>query len=207
VQVLALKLGKLRSEQRDTALNIPKMAQNFRSPEINHRHLVEDGPAFVQISSRDRIAAHPATRLMDLGRGLNPCTTSSPIAGAVALDRCNTLLHKTLLRGGRWAFPARLPANRGPVRTCGGSAPVWADWPTLFTSCILPFAVSKSIIVTRPAFVQISQRRGRAAHPATRLMDLGRGLDPYTTKSPIAVRGSPTLVPDLNRAINNGEPA
>ena len=37
-------------------------------------------------------------------------------------------------------------------------------------------------------------------------MDLGRGLDPYTTKSPIAVRGSPTLVPDPNRAINNGGP-
>src|SRR5262249_52424747 len=50
------------------------------------------------------------------------------------------------------------------------------------------------------------QRRGIAAHPATRLMDLGRGLDPYTTSSPIAVRGSPTLVSDLNRAINNGGP-
>src|SRR5262249_56590617 len=28
----------------------------------------------------------------------------------------------------------RLPANRGPVRTCSGFAPVWADWPTLFIS-------------------------------------------------------------------------
>jgi hypothetical protein len=68
------------------------------------------------------------------GAGAQPLATSSPIAGAVALDRCNTLLHKTLLRGSRWAFPARLPANRGPVRTCSGSAPVWADWTTLFTS-------------------------------------------------------------------------
>jgi hypothetical protein len=39
-------------------------------------------------------------------------------------------------------------------------------------------------------------------------MDLGRGLDPYTTSFPIAVvgRGSPTLLPSLNRAINNGGP-
>src|SRR5262249_46654790 len=44
VQVLALKLGKLRSEQRDAALNIPPMAQNFRGPEIYHRHLVEMVP-------------------------------------------------------------------------------------------------------------------------------------------------------------------
>jgi hypothetical protein len=73
VQVLALKLGKLRREQCDTALNISPMAQNFRGPEINHRHLVEMVPA-------PRRAAHPATRLMDLGRGLDPCTTNSPIA-------------------------------------------------------------------------------------------------------------------------------
>ena len=55
-----------------------------------------------------------------------------------------------------------------------------------------------------PRLCADEQRRGIAAHPATRLMDLGRGLDPYTTRSPIAVRGSPTLVSDLNRAINNG---
>src|SRR6516162_7580241 len=37
----------------------------------------------------------------------------------------------------------------------------------------------------------------------------GAGLDPYTTSSPIAVVGeeAPTLVPDLNRAINNRWPA
>jgi len=99
VQILALKLGKLRSEQRDTALNVPPMAQNFRGPEINHGH------------------------------------------------------------SSRWS---RLCADQ--------------------------------------------QRRGGAAHPATRLMDLGRGLDPYTTRSSIAVSGSRTLVPDLNRAINNGAP-
>ena len=57
-----------------------------------------------------------------------------------------------------------------------------------------------------PRLVQISSGEKIAAHPATRLMDLGRGLDPYTTRSPIAVRGSPTLVSDLNRAINNGGP-
>ena len=44
--------------------------------------------------------------------------------------------------------------------------------------------------------MQIS--RDGEPHPATRLMDLGRGLDPYTTSSPIAVVGP------ANRAINNG---
>jgi hypothetical protein len=37
VQVLAFKLGKLASEQSSIALNIPPMAQNFGSPEVNHR--------------------------------------------------------------------------------------------------------------------------------------------------------------------------
>src|SRR6266498_3971814 len=42
VQVLALKLGKLASEQFGIALNILPMAQNFGSPEVNHRrHLTE----------------------------------------------------------------------------------------------------------------------------------------------------------------------
>jgi hypothetical protein len=42
VQVLALKLGKLASEQSGIALNIPPMAQNFGGPEVNHRrHLME----------------------------------------------------------------------------------------------------------------------------------------------------------------------
>jgi hypothetical protein len=42
VQVLALKLGKLASEQSGIALNIPPMAQNFGGPEVNHRpHLTE----------------------------------------------------------------------------------------------------------------------------------------------------------------------
>jgi len=39
--------------------------------------------------------------------------------------------------------------------------------------------------------VQIS--RDGEPHPATRLMDLGRGLDPYTTSSPIAVVGEEAL--------------
>jgi hypothetical protein len=42
VQVLALKLGKLASEQSGIALNIPPMAQNFGGAEVNHRpHLTE----------------------------------------------------------------------------------------------------------------------------------------------------------------------
>jgi hypothetical protein len=42
VQVLALKLGKVASEQSGIALNIPPMAQNFGGPEVNHRrHLTE----------------------------------------------------------------------------------------------------------------------------------------------------------------------
>jgi hypothetical protein len=42
LQVLALKLGKLASEQSGIALNIPPMAQNFGSPEVNRRrHLTE----------------------------------------------------------------------------------------------------------------------------------------------------------------------
>jgi hypothetical protein len=36
VQVLALKLGKLASEQSGIALNIPPMAQNFGGPEYHH---------------------------------------------------------------------------------------------------------------------------------------------------------------------------
>src|SRR4029453_11655008 len=41
-EVLALKLGKLASEQPGIALNIPPMAQNFGGPEVNHRrHLTE----------------------------------------------------------------------------------------------------------------------------------------------------------------------
>ena len=59
----------------DFVLHFATMAR-FRSPEINHRH----SPRLVQISSGEKIAAHPATRLMDLGRGLDPYTTSSPIA-------------------------------------------------------------------------------------------------------------------------------
>jgi hypothetical protein len=35
VQVLALKLSKLASEQSGIALNIPPMAQNFGGPEVN----------------------------------------------------------------------------------------------------------------------------------------------------------------------------
>ena len=54
--------------------------------------------------------------------------------------------------------------------------------------------------------MQISTETESRAPRHQGLMDLGRGLDPYTTSSPIAVvgGGSPTLVPSLNRAINNG---
>jgi hypothetical protein len=42
VQVLALKVRQFRSEQPGIALDIPLMAQNFRSPEVSHRrHLLE----------------------------------------------------------------------------------------------------------------------------------------------------------------------
>jgi hypothetical protein len=64
--------------------------------------------------------------------------------------------------------------------------------------------VPKSIIVARPAFVQIASGEGEPRTPPPGSWTWGGGLDPYTTRSPIAVRGSPTLVPDLNRAINNG---
>jgi hypothetical protein len=46
VQVLALKLGKLASEQSGIALNIPPMAQNFGGPEVNHRPHLTEWPSF-----------------------------------------------------------------------------------------------------------------------------------------------------------------
>src|SRR5262249_51033085 len=43
LQVLALKLGKLRREQCDTALNISPMAQNFRGPRNQSSSSRRDG--------------------------------------------------------------------------------------------------------------------------------------------------------------------
>ena len=79
MQVLALKLGKLRSEQRDTALNIPPMAQNFRGPEINHRHLVEMLPPLCRSAAETESRA-PRHQAHGPGAGARPpYTTSSPI--------------------------------------------------------------------------------------------------------------------------------
>ena len=56
----------------------------------------------------------------------------------------------------------------------------------MFRRWLRIFAVPKSTIVTLrdgPAFVQISSGQGELCTPATRLMDVGQGLDPYTTHS------------------------
>jgi hypothetical protein len=54
-------------------------------------------------------------------------------------------------------------------------------------------ATAIATLILPQGFCADQQQRGRAAHPATRLMDLGRGLDPYTTSSPIAVVGEGAL--------------
>src|SRR6266540_6090926 len=69
VQVLALKLGKLASEQFGIALNIPPMAQNFGGSEGNHRpHLTEmavlrmGGGEFAASADGTAQLSKPATR-------------------------------------------------------------------------------------------------------------------------------------------------
>src|SRR4029434_2296695 len=114
VEVLALKLGKLASEQSGIALNIPPMAQNFGGPEVNHRpHLTEmavlrmGGGKFA--ASADGLAqlSKPATRPIGnsaerpykekprCGRGLrltvrhlkSPVSPSNPIHSADACGK------------------------------------------------------------------------------------------------------------------------
>src|SRR5262245_7565538 len=57
VQVLALKRGRLRREQRDAALSRPAMADNFRGAEIYHRHLVEMVPPLCRSAPETEIRA------------------------------------------------------------------------------------------------------------------------------------------------------
>src|SRR5262249_24335597 len=76
------------------------MAQNFRGPEINHRYLVEMVPPLCRSAQRRR-AAHPATRLMDLGRGLDPYTTSSPCGGGRGSPTLVRSLNRAINKGGQ----------------------------------------------------------------------------------------------------------
>jgi hypothetical protein len=69
VEVLALKLGKLASEQSGIALNIPPMAQNFGGPEVNHRrHLTEMATIVLRMGSGEFAASADSTAQLRVKR-------------------------------------------------------------------------------------------------------------------------------------------
>jgi hypothetical protein len=62
VQVLALKFGKLASEQPGIALNIPPVAKNFGGPEVNHRRDSRRWPTIVLRMGSGEFAASAIAR-------------------------------------------------------------------------------------------------------------------------------------------------
>jgi hypothetical protein len=91
VQVLALKVGKLASEQSGIALNIPPVAQNFGGPEVNHRrHLTEmahncpsdgSGEFAASADSAAQLRVRPATR--PIGNIAERPYKETPVAGGL----------------------------------------------------------------------------------------------------------------------------